>query len=67
MHYILGKNIYNKYWKKLFAGTEFENSYNQTNFYVKSTDVNRTLESAQSHLFGFLEKLPKLELSKSRY
>lgn len=51
----------------LFRGTEFENYYNQTNFYVKSTDFNRTIESAQSHLFGLLEKLPKLQLSKARY
>ena len=43
MHYQLGKKIYQAYWKDLFGGTEFENRYNQSKFYIKSTDVNRTI------------------------
>ena len=60
MHYFLGKIIYRKYWSQLFQGTPYENAYNQSQFYIKSTDVNRTIESAQSHLFGLLENLPPL-------
>ena len=67
MHYFLGRIIYEKYWESLFNGTEYLNQYNQTQFYVKSTDVNRTIESAQSHLFGLLEKLPPLELTENDY
>lgn len=49
MHYMLGKMLYDEYWKKLFG----ENSrYNQSKFFFKSTDVNRTIESIQSQLMG---------------
>lgn len=54
MHYLLGKIIYETYWDQLFKGTPYENVYSQSQFYVKSTDKNRTIESAQSHLFGLL-------------
>lgn len=54
MHYILGKAMYEQYWKKLFAGTEYINKYHQSQIYVKSTNVNRTIESAQSHIQGLL-------------
>ena len=60
MHYFLGKIIYQKYWNSLFEGSRYYDQYNQSQFYVKSTDVNRTIESAQSHLFGLLENLPPL-------
>ena len=36
--------------------------YNQSKFYMKSTDVNRTIESMESQLMGLFEKLPNLEL-----
>ena len=49
MHYNLGKKIYQAYWRDLF-GTEGD--YNQSKFYIKATDVNRTIESCQSHLMG---------------
>ena len=52
MHYILGQNLYQEYWNKLFANTPFFNTYNQSKFYVKSTNVNRTIESVQSQLLG---------------
>jgi hypothetical protein len=39
---MLGKKIQQEYWTKLFAGTAFENAYNATKFYFKTTDVNRT-------------------------
>jgi hypothetical protein len=65
MQYLLGKKMYDKYWKQLFAGTPYELRYNQSRFYVKSTDVNRTIESAESHLYGLLESLPPLTLSKN--
>lgn len=64
MHYLLGKQMYHRYWKQLFAGTPYEAQYNQSRFYVKSTDVNRTIESAQSHLYGLLEALPPLQISE---
>ena len=50
MHYVLGQQLYKQYWTKLFN----DNTYNQSRFYVKSTDVNRTIESAQSQLMGIL-------------
>lgn len=43
MHYMLGKILYDKYWDQLFKGTPYEQKYGQTQFYVKSTDVNRTI------------------------
>ena len=54
MMYLLGKKMYDTYWKKLFAGTPYEFTYNQSRFYVRSTNVNRTIESAESHLYGIL-------------
>ena len=62
MHYLLGKKMYDTYWMRLFGGTSNQDKYNQSKFYVKSTDVNRTIESAQSHLYGILESLPALEI-----
>lgn len=67
MHYLLGKIIYEHYWDQLFKGTPYENSFSQSQIYVKSTDYNRTIESAQAHLLGLLEKLPNLSLNKSNY
>jgi hypothetical protein len=64
MHYLLGKQMHQRYWKQLFAGTPYESQYNQSRFYVKSTDVNRTIESAQSHLYGLLETLPPLTITE---
>lgn len=52
MHYILGKELYKRYWSNLFANTKFFSTYNQSKFYVKSTNVNRTIESVQSQLAG---------------
>jgi hypothetical protein len=43
MHYLLGKAIYKQYWNDMFKGTPFETKYNNTKFYFKSTDVNRTI------------------------
>lgn len=60
MHYLLGKKVYAAYWRDLFGGTQFEAQYNNSKFYIKSTDVNRTVESCQSHLMGIFENLPKL-------
>ena len=54
--------MYDTYWMRLFGGTSNQDKYNQSKFYVKSTDVNRTIESAQSHLYGILESLPALEI-----
>jgi hypothetical protein len=64
MHYLLGKLLYEKYWGDLFAGATRLNS---SELFVKSTDVNRTIESAQSHLLGLLEKLEPLKLNSSDY
>ncbi len=54
MHYILGQNLHKTYWNKLFDGSPYLSTYNQSKFYVKSTNVNRTIESAQSQLLGIL-------------
>lgn len=54
MHYLLGGQIYNLYWSQLFGNTDYVNQYNQSKFYIKSTDVNRTIESVQSHMMGIL-------------
>ena len=54
MHYLLGKKLYSEYWQNLFGNTPFENRYNQSKFYIKSSDINRTIESAQSQLMGIL-------------
>ena len=45
MQYLLGQIIYDQYWEKLFEGTPYLHKYNQSQFYVKSTDYNRTIES----------------------
>ena len=54
--------MYDKYWKQLFEGTPYLNMYHPSQFYIKSTNYNRTIESAQAHLLGLLEKLPPSEL-----
>lgn len=58
MHYLLGKIIYGQYWQAL----ELPITYNSSLIYVKSTDVNRTIESVQSHLAGLLENVTQLKL-----
>jgi hypothetical protein len=55
--------MYLRYWNKLFGGTPYEKVYNQSKFYVKSTNVNRTIESVQSQLMGLLEKLNPLTIN----
>ena len=52
MQYLLGQQLYQRYWKKLFGGTKYEHNYDPTRFYIKSTNVNRTIESVQSQLYG---------------
>lgn len=59
---MLGKILYKKYWKALFGGTEAETKLNPKLIYVKSTNVNRTIESVESQLRGWLENLPPLKL-----
>lgn len=66
MHYLLGKRIHQQYWNALFNGTEFATRYNNSKFYIKSTDVNRTIESCQSHLMGIFDSLPKLEINQNQ-
>ena len=65
MHHYLGKKLYEVYWSKLFGGMPFQHRYNQSKFYVQSTNYNRTIESAQAHLQGIFENLPPLNLSGS--
>lgn len=65
MHYLLGKKLYEQYWDKLFKGTPFEYRYNQSKFYIRSTNLDRTLESAQAHLLGIMENIPPLNISDS--
>lgn len=58
MQYILGKIMYDHYWKPLFQGTPYIDKYHPSQFYIKSTNVNRTIESVESQLLGLLENLP---------
>ncbi len=60
MHYVLGQIVYEQYYLELFKNTSYQNSYNQSKFYIKSTDVNRTIESVQSQMMGILENLSPL-------
>jgi hypothetical protein len=62
MHYILGQHLYKNYWSQLFGNTPYSATYNQSKFYVKSTNVNRTIESVQSQLLGIFENLDPLTL-----
>lgn len=66
MHYLLGRAMHDKYWAQLFNGTPYLEKYHPSLIYVKSTNVNRTIESAQSQLQGLLEKLPVNELPVSQ-
>jgi hypothetical protein len=62
MHYMLGKIIFGQYWQAL----ELPLAYNSSQLYVKSTDVNRTIESVQSHLAGMLENVTQLKLDDAQ-
>lgn len=42
MHYLLGKAVRDAYWSKLFTNPIYNEGFNNTKFYFKSTDVNRT-------------------------
>jgi hypothetical protein len=53
-HYVLGKILYAKYWKRLFGGTEYEFKYHQSQILVRSTSNNRTLDSMQAQILGLL-------------
>lgn len=63
MHYILGQNLYKVYWDQLFSGTPYLSTYNQSKIYVKSTNVNRTIQSVQSQLMGIFENIDKLTIN----
>jgi hypothetical protein len=65
MHYLLGREIYKQYWVRLFGGTPYNDYYNNTKFFIKSTDVNRTIESCQSHMMGIFEGLPALKINQT--
>lgn len=54
MHYLLGKQLYRRYWKQLFENTSFSDNYSPSLIYAKSTNTNRTIESLQSQLMGLL-------------
>jgi hypothetical protein len=66
MHYNLGRKMYEVYWDRLFGGSQFEPAYHQSKFYVESTATNRTIETAQSHLYGILERTEPLRLNYSQ-
>ena len=66
MQYLLGKIMYQKYWKALFEGTPYMQKYHPSQFYVKSTNVNRTIESVEAQLLGLLEALPPSTLNVSQ-
>lgn len=62
MQYVLGKMMYDKYWRALFGGTPDQTSYNPHAVYVRSTNLNRTIQSALSQLQGIYSNLKPLEL-----
>jgi hypothetical protein len=64
MHYSLGKKMYEVYWKRLFGGSKYEHIYHPSRFWVESTNVSRTVESAQSHIYGILEGVDPLILTE---
>jgi hypothetical protein len=57
---MLGKLLYQSYWDKLFGTNK---KYNQSKFYFKATDVNRTIESIQSQLLGIFENIDPITIS----
>lgn len=59
MHYLLGKQLYADYWNQLGLNS----TYNSSFVYIKSTNVNRTLESGESQFLGWMENLDALELN----
>ena len=61
MHYVLGGHLFHEYWDRIFGSLR---EYNQSKFYVKSTDVNRTIESAQSQLLGIFENMKELTIKE---
>ena len=50
MHYLLGQRLKKDYWERL----GLNNTYNSSYVYIKSTNVNRTLESGESHFLGWI-------------
>lgn len=57
MLFLLGRSIYSKYWKMMFEGTKHEKNYEHSLIYAKSTNSNRTIESLENLLEGFLVEL----------
>ena len=59
---MLGKMLFRDYWSKLFGDNL---RYNQSKFFFKSTNVNRTIESVQSQLMGIFENTESLNISEA--
>lgn len=51
MSYLLGKELNNIYWKKLFGNSK---QLRKEQFRVRSTLFNRTIETAEAHNLGLL-------------
>ena len=59
---MLGKMLFKDYWSKLFGSNL---KYNQSKFFFKSTDVNRTIESAQSQFLGIFENIESINITEA--
>ena len=64
--YLLGRYYFEKYWQ-LFIENDSKKEPSVSffdNIYVASTDVNRTIQSANSQLLGFTEEIRKKNTPK---
>ena len=52
--------LYKDYWTQLGLNSTYNSSY----VYIKSTNVNRTLESGEAQFLGWTEDLDPLELNE---
>ncbi len=63
LQYLMGKKMYQVYWKRLFGGTPYERHLNLTKVTAKSINFSRIIESGEAHLFGMFEGLAPLTIS----
>ena len=64
--YLLGRYYFEKYWRQFIENDSKKEKPVSffDNIYVASTDVNRTIQSANSQLLGFTEEIRKKNTPK---